>query len=69
MDIQMPIMDGYQTTYHIRQNKELSYLPIIAMTAHVSPEDHNKSLQAGMNDHITKPLDPDSLLTILRKWA
>ena len=69
MDIQMPEMDGYQATYHIRQNKELSYLPIIAMTAHVSQDDYDKSLDAGMSDHITKPLEPDLLLATLKKWS
>ena len=69
MDIQMPEMDGYETTYHIRQYKELSYLPIIAMTAHASQEDHDKSLKAGMSDHITKPIDPERLLAVLTKWA
>ncbi|HIO92070.1 MAG TPA: response regulator, partial [Leucothrix mucor] len=56
-------------TYHIRQNKELSYLPIIAMTAHVSQDDYDKSLDAGMSDHITKPLEPDLLLATLKKWS
>ena len=83
MDIQMPVMDGYQATRKIRewevevrgQKKEgsdlspqRSALPIIAMTAHAMAGDEEKSLQAGMNGHVTKPIDPDQLFAALQKW-
>jgi PAS domain S-box-containing protein len=57
MDIQMPVMDGYEATRQIRSNKRFSTLPIVAMTAHALPEEQQKMLQAGMDDHISKPID------------
>lgn len=57
MDIQMPEMDGYETTRRIRQLAHFKTLPIIAMTANAMPEDKQASLSAGMNDHIVKPFE------------
>ncbi len=71
MDIQMPVMDGYKATKHIRKADELasgSRLPIIAMTAHALCGDMEKALEAGMDDYITKPINPDKLLNMLLKW-
>jgi len=68
MDIQMPVMDGLQTSKIIRSNEEFKDLPIIAMTAHALVGDKEKSLIAGMNDHVTKPIDPDLLINTLSKW-
>jgi PAS domain S-box-containing protein len=68
MDIQMPDMDGFETTQRIRNIPEFASLPIIAMTAHAMSGDREKSLEAGMNDHITKPIDPDVLQQRLRDW-
>jgi PAS domain S-box-containing protein len=101
MDVQMPVMDGYQATRKIReweaenrrqrtddrsQKSEDRYqepetgnqasnlqpptssIPIIAMTAHAMAGDEQMSLQAGMNDHVTKPIDPDELFAALSKW-
>ncbi|MGD8962932.1 MAG: PAS domain S-box protein, partial [Desulfobacterales bacterium] len=68
MDIQMPVMDGLTATCEIRKDKNLKDLPIIAMTAHAMAGDENKSLQAGMNGHVTKPIDPDQLFSTLQKW-
>lgn len=69
MDVQMPVMDGLEATRHIRANERTSVRPpIIAMTAHAMARDRERSLSAGMNDHITKPFDPDSLIAVLRKW-
>ena len=68
MDIQMPIMDGYEATRAIRKDSGYKHLPIIAMTANVMAGDAEKSLKAGMNAHIGKPIDPDELFGALVKW-
>jgi CheY-like chemotaxis protein/HPt (histidine-containing phosphotransfer) domain-containing protein len=69
MDIQMPVMDGLEATRKIRKSKaKYSKSIIIAMTAHAMEEDYEKSAQAGMNDHITKPINPEFLYATLRKW-
>jgi CheY-like chemotaxis protein len=70
MDIQMPEMDGLEATRHIRTNSEagIEDLPIIAMTAHVMTGDREKSLEAGLNDYLPKPIDPDQLYSVLLKW-
>lgn len=67
MDINMPVMDGHEATREIRKLSTLKTLPIIAMTANVSPEDINKCLEAGMNAHTPKPLDEDLLIDTILK--
>jgi len=62
-------MDGYTASREIRNLKsEIRNIPIIAMTAHAMTGDEQKSLDAGMNDHVTKPIDPDQLFSTLQKW-
>ncbi len=68
MDIQMPGLDGLDATREIRKDPRMRSLPIVAMTAHALPSDRVKSLDAGMNDHVTKPIDPDLLFCTLLKW-
>lgn len=68
LDMQMPIMDGYETAKRIRLDNHYDSLPIIALTAHAMTGDHQRSLELGMNGHITKPIDPDELLDALLKW-
>ncbi len=70
MDIQMPEMDGLTATARIREldSPWAANLPIVAMTAHAMSGDREKSIEAGMNDHITKPIDPDQLLRTLVAW-
>jgi PAS domain S-box-containing protein len=68
MDIQMPVMGGFEATQEIRRDEKFSDLPIIAMTAHAMAGDREKSIEVGMNDHITKPIDPDQLISALVKW-
>jgi two-component system sensor histidine kinase/response regulator len=68
MDIQMPVMDGLTATKLIRTDERYNKLPILAMTAHAMSGDRERSLDAGMIDHITKPIDPNRLLTALIRW-
>ncbi|HET7793691.1 MAG TPA: ATP-binding protein, partial [Rhizobacter sp.] len=69
MDVQMPVMDGYQATLAIRQVPGLRDLPIIAMTAHAMQRDRDQCLAVGMNGYVTKPFEPAELFTVLGKWA
>jgi two-component system, sensor histidine kinase and response regulator len=69
MDLQMPDMDGFTATRHIRAQPRLQSLPIIAMTAHALVEERQHCLDAGMNDHVSKPIDPDALFATLARWA
>jgi len=71
MDIQMPVMDGIEATKEIRKQESRNpadQIPIIAMTAHAMAMDREKSIEAGMNDHVTKPIDFGQLFTVLLKW-
>jgi signal transduction histidine kinase/CheY-like chemotaxis protein len=68
MDIQMPEMDGLAVTRAIRKDPRNRELPIVAMTAHAMSGDRERSLDAGMNDHLTKPIDPDELFSALLRW-
>jgi two-component system sensor histidine kinase/response regulator len=68
MDIQMPVMDGYEATRCIRELPGKEDLPIFAMTANALVGDADRSVQAGMNGHIAKPIDPDELYQILSEY-
>jgi PAS domain S-box-containing protein len=68
MDIQMPVMDGLTATRMIRADGRFAKLPILAMTAHAMSGDRERSLNAGMNDHITKPINPNRLMAALIRW-
>ena len=68
MDMQMPVMDGIEATQAIRSESRFQDLPIVAMTANAMAADREKCLQAGMNDHIPKPIDPDQLIGTLLRW-
>jgi len=68
MDVQMPVMDGFEATRVIRSVLGLRDLPIIAMTAHALAGDAKKCLDAGMNDHVPKPVDADQMYRVLAKW-
>ncbi|MBE0550577.1 MAG: PAS-domain containing protein, partial [Rubrivivax sp.] len=67
MDLQMPVMDGYAATGHIRQLPGRSALPIVAMTANAMASDREACLAAGMNEHVGKPFDLDQLVRVLRR--
>jgi len=68
MDIQMPLMDGYEASRRIRKEERFKSLPIIAMTAHALAGDREKCLDAGMNDHVSKPIAPEILFSALLNW-
>ena len=68
MDLQMPIMDGYEAARRIRSMEKYKSLPIIAMTADVLPADRRKTVEAGMNDFIGKPFELKELFTTLKRW-
>ncbi len=68
MDMQMPVMDGLEATRRIRDMEGAKDVPIIAFTANAMKEDKDKGFAVGMNDYLTKPIEPDQLLQMLRLW-
>src|SRR5207248_620637 len=68
MDLQMPVMDGYQATAKLRSDARFAALPIIAMTAHATIEEKQRCLAAGMNDHISKPIDPSAMFETVARY-
>eukprot|EP01037_Dinobryon_pediforme_P008745 gene8745-8836_t len=68
MDMQMPVMDGLTATRHLRQNPSWAQLPVVAMTANAMSRDRDLCLEAGMNGHLAKPIDPDELFAALLQW-
>ncbi|MFF3487147.1 HAMP domain-containing protein [Streptomyces sp. NPDC002701] len=68
MDIMMPEMDGYATTTAIRRMPQFSGLPIIALTAKAMKGDREKAIESGASDYVTKPVDPDHLLSVMEQW-
>ena len=70
MDVMMPVMDGHEATRQIRQMRrpDAETLPVVAMTANAFAEDIQKSFDAGMNGHITKPLEIDKMMRTIAKY-
>lgn len=68
MDIMMPVMDGYTTMQHIREDETNKELPIIALTAKAMSDDRKKCIESGANDYLTKPVDLDKLFSVMRVW-
>ncbi|MBL8473519.1 MAG: PAS domain S-box protein [Rhodocyclaceae bacterium] len=69
MDIQMPVMDGLEATRRIRGMENSGAVPIIAMTANAFSDDHDRCIEAGMNDFIAKPFHPDKLYETISRWV
>lgn len=67
MDMQLPLLDGYEATKKIKANKEISDIPIIALTSYAMVGDREKTLKAGCNDYIEKPIDPETILTKIKQ--
>jgi CheY-like chemotaxis protein/HPt (histidine-containing phosphotransfer) domain-containing protein len=68
MDLEMPTMDGHEATIELRRDARFNHLPIVAMTAHALSEIRERCLREGMQDYITKPVDPEKLYTMLARW-
>ncbi|QBY49751.1 response regulator [Cupriavidus oxalaticus] len=68
MDMQMPVMDGVEATRRIRADARLAALPVVAMTANALPEDRERCLAAGMDDHIAKPISPPVFFATVHRW-
>lgn len=68
MDMHMPVMDGVTATTEIRKNPVYADIPIVSLTANALQEDRTRCEVAGMNDHVTKPIDPEKLWAVLSKW-
>lgn len=69
MDVQMPILDGLETTRVIRRDKRFANLPIVAMTAHAMSGDRERCLAAGMNGYLAKPLNPTTLVRVVEEFV
>jgi CheY-like chemotaxis protein len=68
MDLSLPVIDGWEATRILKQDGTTAHIPIIALTAHASAEDREKCMAAGMDDYLSKPLNPQQLAETLERW-
>ena len=68
LDIQLPVMDGYEVAHNLRSKPELSKIPIIAVTSYAMAGDREKALEAGCDGYIEKPIDPDTFLAQVNRF-
>ncbi len=69
MDVHMPVMDGIEATRRIREQEKFYHLPVLALTADVVQEEREKCIASGMNDFISKPINPEALIAALSRWV
>jgi PAS domain S-box-containing protein len=69
MDVQMPVLDGYSATRQLRKKKKFANLPIIAMTANAMSGDRERALESGMNDYVSKPVEPNEMREAVHRWT
>jgi len=69
MDVQMPVLDGYSATRQLRKKKKYGNLPIIAMTANAMAGDRERALESGMNDYVSKPVEPNEMRQAVHRWT
>jgi signal transduction histidine kinase/CheY-like chemotaxis protein len=69
MDVQMPVLDGYSATRQLRRSNRFAKLPIIAMTANAMSGDRERALESGMNDYVSKPVEPDEMRQVVYRWT
>jgi len=68
LDIQLPVMDGYAVARILRQDPDLTGIPIVAVTSYAMPGDREKTIEAGCNGYIEKPIDPDTFVTQIEQY-
>lgn len=68
MDIQLPLLDGYEATKQIKANEKIKHIPIIALTSYAMVGDKEKTLKAGCNGYMEKPINPETLITEIKKY-
>ena len=68
MDMQMPVMDGFQATQTIKADPSIRHVPVVAFTAQAKPEDKIRTLAIGCVEHCSKPIDPEELLNVVKKY-
>jgi CheY-like chemotaxis protein len=68
MDLMMPEMDGYEAMRALREMPQFKSMPIIALTAKAMKGDREKAIESGASDYVTKPVDPDHLLSVMAQW-
>jgi two-component system, cell cycle response regulator DivK len=68
LDIQLPVMDGYSVARALRQNSKLDQVPIVAVTSYAMPGDREKSIEAGCNGYIEKPINPDTFISEIESF-
>jgi CheY-like chemotaxis protein len=69
MDLQMPVMDGYEATQHLRHMVATAHTPIIALTASALPSDEERCFSVGMNGYLSKPVNPAMLISTVQRWS